>query len=180
MVTAVAVLALLQAGSDTHGVRLIEDLPAAPSYEQMSRLQQRAEYRSLDEQRPGLALPVLGITLGAVGAFTSSIVFWSMFTTPYGLAVYAAVLLIAAAIVSVAMIVGGIALNVHNQPQRDALGEKLHKLEDAYRQGRCRTEPGLPPCSKDPYGPPQTVPSNGFVPQVSAPAPEPSLVVARF
>jgi hypothetical protein len=113
-----------------------------------------------------------------LGSLISAGVFWSMFTTPFGIAVYAAVLLIAAGIVSLGLAAGSIALYALRKPERDTIGSQMQELEKAYREGRCRTEPGLPPCPKDPYAPP--VLPGTFVPQVRSEDPLPSLVIARF
>jgi hypothetical protein len=153
-------------------------LAPAARYELMSRAELQSAYDDLEAKRPGIGLPLTGILVGAAGVVISFVVFWVNFTTPYGLAVYSAVTLMGAFLVSAAMIIGSIALWSHRRPERDAIGRHLQEIEDAYREGRCRSVAGQRPCAKDPSGPPPT--RDGFVPQVSAPGPVPSLVVARF
>lgn len=151
-------------------VRLVADV----RYETMTRAELQAEYDALEARRPGLFVPLSLIGLGLAGGVISAVAFWIPFSTPYGLAVYSAAILIAAFVVSIAMVATGTALWVRRKPERDAIGAELERLEDAYREGRCRNVEGQRPCEKDP----NTGPS--FPPQVEAPGPGPGWVLAVF
>ncbi len=150
--------------------RLVADV----RYESMTRAELQAEYDALEARRPGLALPISLIGLGLAGGVVSAVAFWIPFSTPFGLGVYSAAILIAAFVVSVAIVATGIALWARRKPERDAIGAELQRIEDAYREGRCRNVDGQRPCEKDP----STAP--GFPPQVEVPGPQPALVLAAF
>jgi hypothetical protein len=169
------VLVFVQAGLDPPPSVRLMDVPKVPGYEGMSRAELRSEYQALGTRRPGIVLPIIGSILGAGGAATSAGLFWVVFSTPYGLPVYGAVAFIAAFVVSLAVLVASFALYIRNRPQRAALGAQMEQIEDAFRAGRCRSEPGDKPCENDPQHKPDR-----FVPQVSAPTSSPSLVIARF
>jgi hypothetical protein len=157
--------------------RLVTDVEPPRAYDTMSRTELQVEWDLLSAKRPGLLAPLALAIPGAVGAVVTAIVFIANFTTIYGLAVYAAVLLTGAFIICLAAVALGVVVYVRNKPERDAIGRELDAIERTYREGRCRSVPGQRPCQNDPNAPAM---SPGFAPQVSAPAPTPMLVLASF
>jgi hypothetical protein len=161
-------------------VRLVEDVDRPLDYERMTRAELHKELLDLEQARPGLTWPILGVVVGGAGAALSAFIFWSMFSTPYGLAVYSAVVLVVVFVASVATVAAGVGGYALNKPKRDAIGERLDEIRKAEHEGRCRSVPGQP-CEMDPQGPPPAPPPRSpFVPQVEGPAPSPSFVLARF
>ncbi len=165
-------------------VRLVADEAAAPSYEAMNREELQIAYDLLEAKRPGVLVPSLLGFGGGLAAVTLMIGLFGGLSGPFGIAVYVAVILTAAAIVSLGLVVLGIVLYVRNKPERDAARKQLDVIEAAYRDGRCRNERGQRPCLNDPTRPvprapsPQLPPPGGIIPQVQAPTP--SIVLASF
>jgi hypothetical protein len=186
-VTVLAMLHLapqLNDGAPRH-VRLVADEVPQRDYAHMTRAEQKAIYDELSAKRPGIALPMVLIMTGGLGAVISAIAFWIPFSTVYGVAVYAGAIMITAFAVSLVMVGLGVALIAVRRPERAEIGAELDVIEQHYNSGRCLSVPGERPCRNDPRGPQPQQPQQPreaprFVPQVSAPGPVPSLVVATF
>ena len=183
----VTVLVMLHAtpqlsdGAPRH-FRLIADEPAPQrDYAHMTRREQKAIYEEISAKRPGIALPLVLILTGGLGAIISAVAFWVPFSTVFGVAVYAGAIMITAFTVSLLMVATGVALYAVRRPQREELGQELDVIEQHFNSGTCLSVPGERPCRNDPRGPqPREREAPRYVPQVSVPGPSPSLVIATF
>lgn len=169
-------------------VRLVADeVVSAASYESMSREELQLAYDAIEAKRPGTLVPAMLGFGGGIAAVTLTIALFGAMSGPFGIAVYLAVILTVGIVVSLGLAALGIVLYVRNGPARAAAKQQLDLIEAAYRDGRCRNEPEQRPCLNDPKGPPSrrervptSPPPSGFIPQVQAPGPVPSFVLASF
>lgn len=145
-------------------VQLVAD--AAPL---RSRAELLAERERLNASRPPRMLPSLAAAFGGIGAGAALSGFFLLASSFQGVAVYVAVLLLSAAVVSLGVAVLAILYLVRTAPAQRAVDAQVAELDALYREGRCRTEPGQPPCRAAPRREPQ-----------SGRAPLPTLELARF
>lgn len=191
MFTSLALTALLStssggllAGYESQHVRFI-DVPAeaggfvarvskyaSPGLETMSLQQLEAERRRLNDERPGLVLPIVLMISGAVVAAVGYGVFW-------GSAVAGLVILGAG---TAALVVGTVLLIV-NLVKRGAIARDLTYVESLLRSRSYGAPPGQPGNPGEPqWAPPGDVPPPPPPPPagVLAPVPAPQLELASF
>lgn len=143
---------------------------AAPNLEQLTVEQLRAERARLEDERPGLGLPIGLLIGGGVLAAVGYGVFWGVAS--------AGLIMMGAGVA--AMVVGTVFLII-NISKRSAIGRDLTYIDSLIRTRTMGAPPGMPGTSPD-YVPPSDVPPPPPPPPpgVFAPVPPPQLQLASF
>ena len=130
-----------------------------------TRAELLAERERLVALRPARLAPSLAVAFGGIGAGAGVVTFLLLASAYLGVAVYVAVLLLSVAAVALVVAVLATLYLVGTAAEHRALDAQVADLDALYREGRCRTVPGQPPCRAEPR---------------SERAPLPTLELARF
>jgi hypothetical protein len=169
-----------------HGVHLIEDAPVARPplvLEQMSRQQLRTEYHRLEDERPGVGLPIALVASGGVLIFGGGITMLYSLILSIALHIPAAVFIVAGviAVAGGGLLALGIVNLLRTIGERRQYGEQMDDIQQQIDRLDGKAVP--PPDNGDAPVPP---PPPMFDPQPPPPpgallgGPHPSLVLARF
>lgn len=129
---------------------LADSAPRQIHFEQMSRGELLTERMRLEALRPDVVLPMTAITIGLEAMVACVVIFLGMASAPFGIAVYAAAIFLSVAGVSFAVAIAGAVRMVFINSQRREIESQLDAIDTAWGEGRCRSEPGEPPCNGDP------------------------------
>jgi hypothetical protein len=170
-----------------HGVHLIEDVPLAQPpavpLEQMSRQQLRVEYRRLEDERPGVGLPITLTASGGVLVFGGVITMLYSALLSIALHIPATVFIVAGivAVAGGALLALGIVTLIRTIHERRQYSEQMDDIQTQLDRMNGRDVPPRdngdvpvppPPPLIDPQPPPP--------PGAMLGAPSPTLVLARF
>lgn len=182
---AIALAAALGIVPHSASFRLVEDAHVAePSpFAQMTRSQLHTEYNRLEDERPGIGLPIVSLAVGAVMLFGSGVTAFFGGLIALGTIKVPSMLFIVAGCVAVAgaaLLVVGIVMLVKTLGERRVYNDQLNDIQERLDQmnGVVPDRPDLPaPPPPPPPMPPLVVPPP---PSALAPAPLPTLVLASF